>query len=153
MLDGNRIDIQPTSTVQTVIQAAISASEQKWTYLLFDGEPLSPTILFSTSGITDGALVQSAQYPDQIFIQNTGLVMTLGTGPWENIETIRLRIWQKYQFRIRPGWLTLPDRRWVSLEDTQTLSFYSIGHLSLLEFRPKQSGGYQAESPTLNPEP
>jgi hypothetical protein len=147
MLNGSEINIQPAFTVQSVIQAAFPASDQDWTYLLFDDEPLSPTMLFSTSAIPDGALVQSAQYPDQIFIQNTGLVMTLGTGPWETIETIRLRIWQKYHFRVQSGWLTLPDRRWVGLEDTQTLSFYDIGHLSLLEFRPKQSDGHQTDSP------
>ena len=145
-IDGTRIVIHPTDTVGTVLQAVGPGTDIKWSYLSFNNQPLCPTERFGSYGIPDGTFLVSTRYPDQVFINQTGMVMTLGTGPWETISTLRFKIWQQYHFRVQPLWLVLMHRRWQGLEDVQTLSFYGIGHLSTLEFRPKQTNNYDSDS-------
>jgi hypothetical protein len=148
IIDNKTLAYEVTDTIGDVMRAFAVHAEVDATssYLEYNNIPLSVTETIGSYEIPNGETLKYKEYPFQVYIRYMGTILSLFTGPWETIEALRFKIWNKYHKHVREQWLVLPNEPWVGLHDDRTLFSYEIGNIHDLEFRPKHITNQKMDS-------
>jgi hypothetical protein len=139
IIANKTLEYKDTDTIEDVKRAFTLHTEIDATsiYLSYNNIPLRVTETLGSYGIPNGETLTYREYPFQVYVKYMDTTMSLCTGPWETIEVLRFKIWNKYQKHVREQWLVLPNQQWVGLHDDRTLLSHNIGHIHELLFKPK----------------
>jgi hypothetical protein len=142
------LEYKDTDTIEDVKRAFAVHREIDVTsiYLSYNNIPLRVTETIGSYEIPNGETLTYKEYPFQVYVQYMGTILSLCTGPWETIEVLRFKIWNKYHKHVREQWLVLAAQPWVGLHDDGTLLSHNIGHIHDLVFNPKYIENQKVDS-------